>query len=100
MYWNISDKERLIAAFCVAESDEDIAIFLADLFTAGEIDLCEKRLKAACLIKDGAPYSQIHSITGLSSNTIARISKQLRNKKGGFQRIMELLKQKGPAYFD
>lgn len=100
MYWNLQDKERLIEAIELAKTNKILENFLKDLLTEKEMATCIKRLKAACLIRDGAPYKQIENITGLSSTTIARISKILANKEGGFYKILHEFTSKNPSYFD
>lgn len=60
MYWNISDKQRLLIAFTLANNPKLLEKFLADILTEKEIRDCEIRLKALCLIHDGASHAQIH----------------------------------------
>jgi len=100
MHWNFKDTERLVRAFILADTTHLLRDFLKDLLTEKEIILFAKRLNAACLILDGAPYSQIQQITGLSSTTIARISKKLIDKRGGFQQIIKKFNPHGRRYFD
>lgn len=100
MYWNVTDKERLILAFESAKNADLLEKFLEDLFTEKELLLYIKRLKAACLIQDGASYKQIQTITGLGPATIAQISKKLKNKEGGFREILKKLNPNGESYFD
>ena len=100
MYWNITDKERLITAFTMADKHDLVKRFLYDILTEKEIRECEIRLKAMCLLHDLATYTQIQSITGLAPATIARLSKKVNNRKSGFVEIIEKFKKIGPAYSD
>jgi uncharacterized protein YerC len=103
MYWNISDKERLLEAFELAATNRKLLeSFLADLFTEKEMEQSVQRLRVICLLYDGTPYTHINKWTKLSSATIARLSKKLDNQESGFAKIIEkfLSKGKGRAYFD
>ena len=98
MDWNNSDRDRLIQAFKLADSEHLLKSFLSDLLTEKEISLCVRRFKAAALIVEGTPYVHIQWMTGLSSATISKISKQLANKKGGFHEILDKLNPYGKRY--
>lgn len=101
MYWNVSDKERLLRAFELADNRNLLEKLLADLLTENERQQCETRLKAACMINDGATYKQIRSITNLSPSTIARLSKAFRGENAALPKIIKkLLSKGGVAYFE
>ncbi len=100
MYWNLSEYERLILAFRVANNPHTIRDFLKDLLTEKEITLLAKRLTAACMLKDRASYTQIRNFTGLSPSTIVGISKKLADQHGGFQQIIKAMNPHGRRYFD
>ncbi len=100
MHWDYNNKDCLIQAFKLADSEHLIKLFLADLLTKKELDLCERRLKAAALLLEGAPYSKVEWLTGLSSTTIARISKKLVGHKGGFNEILAKFNPHGRRYFE
>jgi uncharacterized protein YerC len=101
MYWNMPDEERLIFAIKqAAETPDKLRNFLRHLLTEDEIQTCVKRLKTACLIYDAAPYEAIQNITGFSPTTIARISKQVNDRTGGYQEIIRMLDPHGRRYFE
>jgi uncharacterized protein YerC len=102
MYWNINDKERLYQAFELADDRQLLIDLLYDLLTENELEQCKLRLKTACLLHDGASYTQITKTTKLSPTVIARIAKQLDEKDSGFSQIIEkfLSKSDGQSYFD
>ncbi len=102
MYWNIDDKERLYRAFELATDRRLLVNLLYDLLTDKELEQCIIRLKTACLLNDGASYTEIAKITKLSPTVIARLSKQLQEEDSGFLQILEkfLSKGRGEAYFD
>jgi len=100
MYWNINDKERLICAFRLATDEHLIKSLLSDLLSHKELEKLATRLKVACLLYEGAPYEEIRKITGLSSKTIAKISKKLDDKRSGFGEIIKKFREKGHSYKD
>jgi uncharacterized protein YerC len=100
MYWNLSDKERLIKSFVIADTTHLVRDFLKELMTEKEIDSFVKKLKAACMLYDAVPYSHIQQVTGLSSATIAQISKKLADKDSGFQQIIKKFNPHGRRYFE
>jgi TrpR-related protein YerC/YecD len=97
MYVNITDKDRLLLMIRTAvatKNDKLLLDFLCDILTEQEISACEQRLKAMCMLYDGQSYDLIKSITGLSSATIARLSKKVRNNQKGFMGVIEKMKDK------
>lgn len=89
MYWNLTDRDRLIKALLLADNEKLMNDFLSDLLTEEEFKMLVNRLKVMCLLKDAAPYSSIRKITGFSETTISRISKKIRNWEGGFQSVIK-----------
>ncbi len=77
-----------------------LRLFLDDLLTENEMDLLIRRLQAAYMLSLATPYSFVETSTGLSSSVIARISKQLRDKKGGYCEILRRLYPNGIRYLD
>jgi uncharacterized protein YerC len=102
MYWNINDEERFYQAFELATNRHLLVNLLHDLLTEKEIDQCILRLKVACLLHDGASYTEINKIVNIGPSTIARLSKQLKKKDSGLLQIIKkfLIKGNGEAYFD
>ena len=83
--WNDADSHRLVKAIMICSKTPDLLrLFLDDLLTKNEIELCVKRLLAADFIAMGAPYINTYHMTGLSSATISKIMKKIKNKKGGY----------------
>ena len=92
MDWENIEKKRLIEAILALETPDETRRFLRDLMTESEIIEFSKRLQTAKLLTDNAPYSIIEEKTGLSSTTIARVSKWLRKGKGGYSLVLSRLK--------
>jgi len=88
MDWNSKQNETLIQAILALKTEDEAKRFLRDLMTEGEIEEFGKRLKTAEMLTNNIPYSVIEESTGLSSTTIARVSKWLNGKQGGYKRIL------------
>jgi TrpR-related protein YerC/YecD len=84
MNWKAKNKQQLVDAFLTLSSPDEVRRFLRDLLTEKEIEEFAKRFQAAELLSDDFPYTQIEKETGLSSTTIARVSKFLNGKEGGY----------------
>lgn len=102
MYWNINDEERFYQALELATSRHLLVNLLYDLLTEKEIKQCILRLKVACLLHDGASYTEINKVVKIGPSTIARLSKQLKEKDSGLLQIIKrfLSKGRGESYFD
>jgi TrpR-related protein YerC/YecD len=62
--------------------------FIRDLMTEDEIRMVVARWRVARLLAAGRTYRQIEDQTGLSSRTIARISRWLREGEGGYRLLL------------
>lgn len=91
MDWNSRENKRLIQTVLALETPDDVRRFLRDLMTEKEIKEFGKRLQAAELLAENVPYSTIEKMTGLSSTTIARVSKWLKGKEGGYKSVINKL---------
>ena len=101
MYWNLTEKERLVTAFTLAASDKELMEnFLNDLLTEKELKELIMRLHIMCLLKDCASYKKISEYTGASPSTIARLAKKVDKRKSGFQEIIRKFEKLGKAYSD
>lgn len=65
--------------------------FFRDLLTEGEIIEFGNRWQAAQMLSQNIQYPKIQAATGLSSRTIARISKWLNQGKGGYKLMINRL---------
>ncbi len=83
------DKEKLFEAMLSLESLEESKAFFRDLLTENEIEEFALRFKAACMLSDEIPYTTIQNETGLSSTTVARISKWLNSGMNGYKLIID-----------
>ena len=70
--------------------------FLRDLLTEEEIEEFARRFQTAQLLSADVPYTQIQAATGLSSTTIARVSKWLQGEQGGYRLVIDRLHHHAP----
>jgi len=92
MTWDSPEKKKFIRAILSLKSSEEAENFLRDLLTGGEIEEFTKRLQTAELLSKGVHYSAIEEKTGFSSTTVARVSRWLKNGKGGYKNVLRQLK--------
>ena len=86
--WNTKENKQFIAALLSLKNSEETKSFLRDLMTEGELNEFSKRLEAARLLSRNVQYNTIIENTGLSSTTIARISKWLKGSLGGYRLVL------------
>ncbi|HEV7702605.1 MAG TPA: YerC/YecD family TrpR-related protein [Candidatus Paceibacterota bacterium] len=91
MNWSTSKNKQLIQAFLALKNADEAKSFLRDLMTEAEIKEFANRLEAASLLSQDVQYNAISESTGLSSATIARISKWLKGSLGGYRLILSRL---------
>ncbi len=63
--------------------------FFRDLLTEEEIEELSKRWQTAQMLDQGLSYVAIQEKTGLSSTTVARISRWLQQGKGGYRLVLD-----------
>jgi TrpR-related protein YerC/YecD len=97
MDWKEEKNKRLVEAVLALETEKEAKCFLRDLMTSGEIEEFANRLKAAEMLLEKDPYSAIEKETGLSSATVARVSKWLNGKEKGYKIIIARLHHRKPA---
>lgn len=91
MYWESLNNKVLVQAFLTLKTPDEVRRFLRDLMTEEEINEFAKRLKAAIMLTANIPYITIVKETGLSSTTVARVSKWLKGSQGGYRTIINRL---------
>ena len=97
MNWRLPENKRLVESILALKNEDEAESFLRDLMTESEIEEFAKRLKAAEMLSLSIPYSSIEKETGLSSTTIARVSKWLNSGAGGYKKIIERVHHHDPA---
>ena len=89
--WEINEKRELVNAILSLQNKDEAECFLRDLMTKQEIDEFSKRFLAAGMLSRKVRYNEIIEKTGLSSTTIARISKWLKGPLGGYRLVINNL---------
>ena len=89
--WNNKTSEELLEAILALKNKREAKKFLRDLLTSQEIIEFGKRWQAARMLSQSIPYSKIEKQTGLSSTTIARVSRWLNKGMGGYKLIIDRL---------
>lgn len=87
--WNNKDSIELFRAITRITNEKEARNFLRDLLTEKEIIEFSKRWKAAKMLNSKIFYSKICKSTGLSTRTIARISKWLKSGNGGYKAMLK-----------
>lgn len=87
----ISEK-ALLKTILKLKSLEECQNFFRDLLTKAELKEFANRWKVAQMLTKRTNYKKIEKETGVSSTTIARISKWLKGGMGGYQLAIKKLK--------
>src|SRR3954454_15149079 len=83
----------LCAALLTPQSEEEMARLLIDLCTPAEIRTMAERWHVARLLDgSGLSYREIHDATGVSTTTIVRVARFLRQEPHrGYRRALDAL---------
>jgi TrpR-related protein YerC/YecD len=87
--WDNQKTEDLVTAMLLLKNPVEMRNFFRDLLTEQEIVELGNRWKAANMLNENVPYTKIEQETGLSSTTVARISKWLKNGTGGYKLVIK-----------
>ena len=85
--------DRLYRAILTLKTEEECYNFFQDLCTISELRAMEQRYEVAALLDSGMIYSEILSQTGASSATISRVNRSLINGAGGYDVVLERMKE-------
>jgi len=86
--WDNKKSEDLFKVILKLENMRETKKFLRDLLTSEEIIEFSKRWQTAKMLSENISYEKIEKETGLSSRTIARISKWLNKGMGGYKLML------------
>jgi TrpR-related protein YerC/YecD len=89
--WDNPKTEKLIEAILAIKGQKEAKMFLRDLLTEKELIEFGNRWKVVQMLNDKIPYEKIEKETGLSSTTVARISKWLQDGTGGYKLMLKRL---------
>ena len=85
--------DQLFQGILSLKSVEECYTFFSDLFTIQELTAFAKRFQVAGLLLDGNPYEMVRNQVPVSSSTITRINTELRYGSGGYQLVLNRLKE-------
>jgi TrpR-related protein YerC/YecD len=97
-YLSTKDAKALYLALLSLKNEEECKKFLRDLLTEAEIKEFTNRWKVVRLLDAHTSYEGIEKQTGMSSTTIARISKWFRKGMGGYQLMITRLNKQANAH--
>lgn len=83
--WDNAKTQDLLKTILTLKTLAQAKRFFRDLLTEEELIEFGKRWQAARMLDAGVPYAAIQKETGLSSTTVARISKWLKNGMNGYK---------------
>ena len=87
--------DNLARAILSLNTEEDCYRLFEDLFTIREIQDLSQRLEVARLLQAQSTYTEIVEKTGVSTATIGRVNRALNYGAGGYQKVLERIKEKG-----
>lgn len=96
-YLITKEAKGLYKALLSLETLGECKRFLGDLLTPAEIKEFSNRWKVAQMLDKKISYEEIEQATGMSTTTIARISKWLSGTKGnleGYQLVLKKMRNK------
>jgi len=94
MKWDTKENEELMKAILELKNIAEAKRFFRDLLTEDELIEFGKRWKVAKMLDGRVSYSKIAEETGLSSTTIARVSKWLTKGMKGYRLVLDREKNK------
>lgn len=86
-------KRQLCKAILTLENEEEVMAFLDDVCTIKEIQDMSQRLQVAKMLSEGSVFNDISKVTGSSSATISRVNKCLMYGPGGYQLVIDRVKE-------
>ncbi|MCF7927261.1 MAG: TrpR-like protein YerC/YecD [Candidatus Izimaplasma sp.] len=86
--------DKLFEAILTLDNKEECYRFFDDLCTVNELQAFGQRLKVAKLLIEKKTYQQIEKQTGISAATISKISKSFAFGPGGYEMVINKLKEK------
>ena len=89
--------DELFRSILLLGSVEECYQYFEDLCTVKELRDLGQRLQVARLLDQGSSYLQAGEATGASSATIGRVKRCLNYGSGGYNLVLERLKEGGDA---
>ena len=83
----------LCSAIVACDTEREVADFLRDVGTLGELQAWGERLEVAKQLSLGLTYREVAENTGASTTTVTRVAKFLEDGEGGYKRYLTLLRE-------
>lgn len=83
------DYKELFEEILKLETLEECDKFFDDLCTINELEAMLQRIKAAKMLLEDKTFQEVVKETGISSATLARVSKCIKYGDGGYKAIIE-----------
>jgi len=96
--WDNKTTNDLFVAILALQNKKEAKRFFRDLLTEPELIEFGKRWQAAQMLDAQVPYSEIVETTGLSSTTVARISKWLKRGTGGYKLMLARIHRNSSSF--
>ena len=82
-------ERNLYTAVAALRSPEECRAFFRDLCTPAELQAMADRWAVVEWLVRGAPYREIHRVTGVSVTTIGRVARYLADGNGGYRLALQ-----------
>ena len=82
------DHTELFEEILKLKSIKECEAFFTDLCTITELDAMLQRIKAAKMLLENKTFAEVSEATGISSATLARVSKAVKYGEGGYELIL------------
>jgi len=92
-HWKDENTDYLVEALLSLENQDEAYRLLDDLCTISEIKALAQRLQVARMLSKDVTYNTIAASTGASTATISRVKRCLHYGAGGYQRVLQRLKE-------
>ncbi|MCS7007289.1 MAG: YerC/YecD family TrpR-related protein [Thermoleophilia bacterium] len=95
--WLTDETIDLLETVRSLETTEELARFLRDLCTLGELEAMTHRWQVAKLVDEGLPYHEVARRTGASTTTVTRVAHWLRRGEGGYRLALDRRRTRSAA---
>lgn len=84
--------DQLFRAILSLQNLDECYRFFGDLLTVQELSAFAQRLQVARMLSEGKTYETIRGEIATSSSTITRVNTELRYGSGGYQMVLDRLR--------
>ena len=84
--------DQLFRAILSLQNLDEFYRFFGDLLTVQELSAFAQRLQVARMLSEGMTYEIIRGEIATSSSTITRVNTELRYGSGGYQMVLDRLR--------